>query len=186
MKIDWLELWKGLWRGLISEHGKPLGVDNPISITRTLPSGYDRENEESVQRHAIVAFLKANVGDPYTFGAEIDVKELNPSTGDCSEYMEQAYIRAGLAYPDGAANQRNFCRGRAVMEPKLGDPFFLGPNTAGIPHTGAYVGDGMVVHAAGRPIGRVVMVSLAEIKSHPRFQGWFRHPEFLWEMNERV
>ena len=139
--------------------------------------------DEMAKRAAICAFLEANVGDPYTFGAEIG-KEADPKTGDCSEYMEQAYVRAGEPYPDGCINQQAVVGHRKVKEPKPGDPFFFGPNAKGTRHTGAYIGRGLCIHAAG---GKGVIVEpRSTIERHPRFLGFFRHPSFAYPPEDRA
>lgn len=175
--------------GLLTKQGLAQAAPGASMATASLPlgSGYDRLAEEDRKRAAIVAFMEANVGDPYTYGAEIRLDDPDPATGDCSEYTEQAYLRAGLGYPDGVVNQVAFCAHRRVLEPKPGDPFFYSPNPAtGIPHTGIYVGDGMVIHAKGRPERRVIKVTRAEVEAHPRFLGWFRHPDLSWPLEERA
>lgn len=167
----------------ISPDAKLLG-----SGTTSVPlgSGYEAEAEEIRARAAIVAFLEKQVGDPYKWGAEANMPGQDLDGWDCSELMEQAHLSAGKAYPDGCVNQLPVVRHRKVSEPKPGDPFFLGPNASGIPHTGAYVGQGYCIHAAGRPVGKVVRISLAEIQNHARFLGFFRHPEFAWPAEERI
>lgn len=164
----------------------PSAIAGAVTTRQDVPTLYSRETEEEPVRRAIVAFLEANVGDAYTYGAEIRVDDPDPKTGDCSEYGEQAYVRAGKFYPDGVVNQRAHCRGRRVRQPKPGDPFFLRPNKNGIPHTGYYVGNGMIIHADGGAARKVVKVPMAWAEAHPRFEGWFRHPELAWPTEDRV
>lgn len=183
-----LEALAGLWTDsqLARAGAGRDALRGSVSTLQDLPTGYDLASEEEPVRRAIVAFLEANVGDPYTYGAEIRLDDPDPDTGDCSEYGEQAYVRAGKHYPDGVVNQRAHCRGRRVAQPKPGDPFFLRPNKNGIPHTGYYVGDGMIIHADGGAARKVVKVPMAWAEAHPRFEGWFRHPELAWPQEDRA
>lgn len=144
----------------------------------------DRDSEDDAKREAMVAFMRSSVGDDYVFGAEIRDDEADPKAGDCSEYMEAAHHRAGLEYPDGCVYQKAFMRGRRVRAPKPGDAFFYGPNQQGIPHTGMYEGGGWCIHALG---GKgVVRQPLVEVEGHPRFEGWWRHPDLAWPAEERA
>jgi len=162
------------------------GIDGP-SITTAVSieaTGYSREAEEAAIRQRILDYARAQVNEPYAFGAEVKPGE-DGESWDCSELAEHAYLAGGLAYPDGSNYQRAHCRGRRVMEPKPADPFFFDPNASGIGHTGLYVGDGIVIEARGKPVRRVRLLSRHEIESHPRFAGWFRHPDFAYPMEER-
>jgi cell wall-associated NlpC family hydrolase len=160
-------------------------VAGSLTTTADLPTlGQSRESADDQVRSTMVAFMRANVGDAYVFAAEIADGEADPKAGDCSEYMEAMHHRGGLAYPDGCVNQKAFMRGRRVAQPRPGDVFFYGPNARGIPHTGMYEGGGSCIHALG---GKgVVRQAQAEVESHPRFEGWWRHPDLAWPKEERA
>lgn len=187
MKPWYAQLFDSLLNALTKEAlAAPAGAPS-VAGKVELGSGYSREAEEEPKRRAICGFMESNLGDRYTYAAEITPGDLDPETGDCSEYTEHAHLNAGLKYPDGVVNQRAFCRGRRVARPKPGDPFFFSPNPAnGIPHTGIYVGMGLVIHAKGRPESKVIKVTLADIEAHPRFEGWFRHPDLAWPQEDRA
>lgn len=154
------------------------------SIAITATGGQTRDEADNQIRATMVAFMAANVGDRYEYGGVIRDDEQDPKSGDCSEYMMAAYHRGGLTYPDGCVYQKEFMRGRKVAEPKPGDVFFFGPNKNGIPHTGMYVGNGECIHALG---GKgVVRQPTSVIESHPRFEGWWRHPNLGWPKEDRA
>jgi cell wall-associated NlpC family hydrolase len=148
-------------------------------------TGYDKESSEQAIRGTIVAFCEAQLGEIYNYAIEHSFSEVDPYGWDCSEMVENAYNRAGLAYPDGCRNQLPIVEHRRVLEPKAGDVFFYGPNKNG-PHTGVYTGRGTAIHALGGKVGEVVEQPRYIVESHPRFLGWFRHPEFSYPADERA
>src|SRR3990167_6721468 len=154
-------------------------------ITKPLGSGYDKEADDNLKRSRIVTFLRAQLHDTYQFGVEVKIGE-ESNVWDCSELMEHVYNRVGLLYPDGCVYQQQLISHRRVTNPKPGDVFFYGPNANGIRHTGAYVGNDMVIHAAGRPINQVVEVPRFNIEANPRFLGWFRHPDLSLPPEDRA
>ena len=163
----------------------PLSAATSITGSFDLPTfSQSRQEADDQIRATMVAFMRASVGDAYVYAAEIDDADADPKAGDCSEYMEAMHHRGGLSYPDGCANQKAFMRAREVARPRPGDVFFLGPNARGIPHTGMYEGDSLCIHALG---GKgVVRWSIAEVEGHPRFEGWWRHPDLSWPEQDRV
>ena len=189
----WLEAWKYLEGEARECFAKPPGADRwAVGVARPIEGTlYDRDAEETQRRAAIVAFARSRLNDLYRFGAEVDPAGPPGHVWDCSELTENAYCRAGLAYPDGANYQRAHSRGRRVRDPKAGDPFFFDPDGNGIGHTGLYAGDGTVLearshHTNGLQDGRVRITPRWEIERHARFAGWFRHPDFAYPIAERV
>lgn len=193
-------LWNGLWEaveGLLRSFATK-GQLESLSGRGELPAlkgtlsqgiegtGYDRASSEEAIRRNIVDFCLSKVGQPYRYGIEHEFSEADPEGWDCSELIENAFNRAGLAYPDGCVNQLPVVRHRRVIEPEAGDVFFYGPNAHGIPHTGVYTGRGTAVNALGGKVGIVVEQPRYEVDSHPRFLGWFRHPDLAYPQDDRA
>ena len=184
MKIDWLELWKGLWRGLVEEHGKPLGVERGVSTSLPLPSGYDRDLEEMSRRRSVCDYALSQQGKPYKLGVEVGAGE-EAEFWDCSELVQEAYRQAGMTIPDGSFAQFDFCR--PVKEPKLADLGFLWNDKWGrIGHVAIFIGGDMLVDAVGGSVGRVRLAHQSLIEESPRFRGWRRFPDFQWPLEDRA
>lgn len=163
----------GLGQGAVTYSGVP-------------PTLYDKEAADEAIRATIVAFCDAQVGEIYKYAIEHGFSELDPEGWDCSELAENAYNRAGLAYPDGCVNQKAAIGHRRVIEPLAGDVFFYGPNAQGIPHTGIYTGRGTAINALGGKVGMVVEQDRAAIEAHPRFEGWYRHTDLAYPPEARA
>jgi cell wall-associated NlpC family hydrolase len=108
---------------------------------------------------AAVAYAKAQLGDPYLWGAE------GPSRFDCSGLMYAAYRSPGADYdalPRVARDQYNFTRLREVDRTQLlpGDLLFFASNSSwtSVHHVGMYIGGGRMVHAPNS--GDVVKISV--------------------------
>lgn len=86
-----------------------------------------------------LAFAKAQVGEPYVFGAA------GPSSWDCSGLTMMAWRAAGVSLPHSAHEQYNVVGHKVSMaELQPGDlVMFYG----GMHHVGIYAGNGLVVHA---------------------------------------
>jgi cell wall-associated NlpC family hydrolase len=85
---------------------------------------------------AVLAFGRAQIGDPYVFGAA------RPGAWDCSGLTQKAYARIGISLPHRAAGQarRGVAVSRAAARP--GDLVVWGSY-----HVGIYAGAGRVLHA---------------------------------------
>ena len=189
----WVAFWRSLEGFLRGLAATPAGADlgAKTAVVEIGSTGYSREAEEDGIRAQIVAFARAQVGDAYRYGAEHGLKEADPKDWDCSELTENAYRRAGKHLPDGAAAQKAYCRARRVRDPRPADLFFLGPNLEGIPHVGLYAGEGQAIEArskrvGGKQTGAVQYTARALVEAHPRFQGWYRHPDLAWPQEERA
>ena len=97
-----------------------------------------------------IAFAKAQVGEPYVWGAA------GPSSWDCSGLMLGAWGAAGVSLPHYSAAQ--YYAGTPISSGDLrpGDLVFWGSSSdpSSIHHVAMYIGDGMIVHAprTGRPV----------------------------------
>lgn len=111
---------------------------------------------------AFVAKALEMVGKPYIFGAETDLKDPSPRAFDCSELVQWAAAQAGVAIPDGARAQWEFCdRHDADLASPLtamrvrGALLFRVPRDGSQAHVAISLGDGRTVEARGHayPVG---------------------------------
>jgi hypothetical protein len=104
-------------------------------------------------------------GDRYVFGAEASPLNPNPTAFDCSELVEWAAARAGVAprVPDGAYYQRKHCLnfGQAISVASgirtFGSLLFVGDGTGvgrdAITHLAVSLGNGLTIEARGSKWG---------------------------------
>lgn len=164
------------------------------TITKTVPlgSGYNRDTDEGFKRHVICQTALKHVGNDYKFGGKCDPNQpdANCEAMDCSGLTSECYRVAGLYYPDGTWAQSVYLAGGKVKQPKEGDVFFFSPDAKGIGHTGVYAFGGVIEarshHTGSVQDGHVKFTAKSEIEQHPRFAGWFRHPEFKYPLEERA
>lgn len=97
------------------------------------------------RRAQVVAYLVAQLGKPYVFGAH------GPDAFDCSGLVQMAYAAAGVSVGWDVAHQ--LTDGVAITDYSAlqpGDLVFT-PGADGTPqapgHVGIYVGDGLIIHA---------------------------------------
>jgi cell wall-associated NlpC family hydrolase len=86
-----------------------------------------------------LAFAKAQLGEPYVFGAA------GPNSWDCSGLTMMAWRAAGVSLPHSAHEQYNVV-GHKVSKADL-QPGDLVMFYGGMHHVGIYAGNGMVIHA---------------------------------------
>ncbi len=97
-----------------------------------------------------IAFAKAQLGDPYVWGAA------GPDSWDCSGLMLAAWGQAGVYLPHYSVAQ--YYAGTPISAGSLrpGDLVFWGTSSSpdSIHHVAMYIGDGMIIHAprTGRPV----------------------------------
>jgi cell wall-associated NlpC family hydrolase len=100
----------------------------------------------------LVAFMKAQVGKAYVWGAT------GPDAWDCSSLVQAAYREIGVELPRITTDQLAFGPRVAGVDPQVGDLLFVA-GTDGTPeapgHVGMYVGDGRVIAAKGARWGVV-------------------------------
>lgn len=85
------------------------------------------------------AFAKAQIGEPYVFGAA------GPGSWDCSGLTMMAWRAAGVSLPHSAHEQYNVV-GHKVSRADL-QPGDLVMFYSGMHHVGIYAGNGLVIHA---------------------------------------
>lgn len=179
MSDSWfISAMKGLARFLWKRLTMPEGM---TGVYMELGSGYSRQAEEDRIRLEIVRYCRSQIGKPYKLGMEVPLGD-DPSEIDCSELVEHAYFAGGKHIPDGSPYQFDFCR--AVLSPVHADLGFLWSDKwQRIGHVFVFTGSGTVVHAmAGRG---VVEDPVDQWQGHPRFRGWRRHPDFIFNPGDR-
>jgi cell wall-associated NlpC family hydrolase len=109
--------------------------------------GFSGGSAGSGRAATAVAYVKAQVGDNYVWGAD------GPSSFDCSGLMLAAWGTAGVSLPHQSRSQYAATSRVSRSELRPGDlVFFYSP----ISHVGMYIGGGLMVHAANPGDGVVV------------------------------
>ncbi|SDS96246.1 C40 family peptidase [Microlunatus soli] len=85
-----------------------------------------------------VAYAKAQLGDPYSYGAN------GPGSFDCSGLTQAAWRSAGVSLPHNTNAQYSKARHISKSQLRPGDLVFF---YSGMSHVGLYVGNGKVIHA---------------------------------------
>ena len=97
-----------------------------------------------------IAFAKAQLGDPYVWGAD------GPDSWDCSGLMLGAWGAAGVYLPHYSVAQYYAGTPISASDLRPGDLVFWGTSSSpeSIHHVAMYIGDGMIIHAprTGRPV----------------------------------
>lgn len=90
-----------------------------------------------------IAFAKAQLGDPYVWGAA------GPDAWDCSGLMMGAWGAAGVSLPHYAAAQYEAGTPISASDLRPGDLVFWGTTSSpsSIHHVAMYIGGGMIIHA---------------------------------------
>jgi cell wall-associated NlpC family hydrolase len=155
---------RGVWTGTPG-YGHPVAASRSDSGTNdVLPSNSGGGDNAALETFLRVA--RAQVGDPYVFGAEAKLSDENPDVFDCSELTQWAAHQAGTKIPDGATAQYLHLKERGMLipveqakntpgallfsfdrEPRPGDG-----RTPGA-HVAISIGDGKIVEAANRRAG---------------------------------
>jgi cell wall-associated NlpC family hydrolase len=177
-----------LARAELDRGGRRPGDKTVTTSTELEWTGYDAQIDEFKKRAIICDFVRKQEGEPYHFGAEGPADQ-DLERWDCAELVEHGYAAAGEHIPDGSLNQRAFCM--RVTLPRPGDLACFEPNAAGVGHVEIYVGQGRVIGARSEKVngvqkGKVRYFDQAEVEAHPRFAGWYRHPNFARPKEDRA
>jgi len=158
---------------------KPTGVLDDSTHFRLHPEDLVEDDGSIASDIGMVALQQ--VGKPYIYGYEVDLRDLSPACFDCSELIEWLFhpYRTLLKkpVPDGAANQYDYTK--AYVGPKLPRNAlgFLGKKKPlHVTHVGIFLGsiaDGseVVVEAKGKNYG-VIRTTRTEWEAKPSFLGW--------------
>lgn len=95
-------------------------------------------------REAITDYLRANLGEPYRFGATGGGEGF-----DCSGLVLRAYAAVGLAVPRVSSDQLRSGTAVSLSELRAGDLlFYRMRRNRPLLHVAVYVGDGRAIHAS--------------------------------------
>ncbi len=106
------------------------------------------DGKASAQGKTAVAYVTAQLGKPYEWGAE------GPDTFDCSGLTSQAWAAAGKPIPRTSQEQWKQLKRIDIKDMRPGDLIIYNDDAS---HVAMYVGDGAIVHAP-RP-GRTVTIA---------------------------
>lgn len=98
---------------------------------------------------AVVAFLKAQLGDAYVMGAS------GPNAWDCSSLVQAAYRTVGVDLPRVSQDQSVAGPQVGTSNLQVGDILYWG-GAGSAYHTGVYIGDGQYLDAANPSKGVVI------------------------------
>jgi cell wall-associated NlpC family hydrolase len=107
----------------------------------------------AVQIAPVLAFMRAQVGKPYLWGAT------GPDAWDCSSLVQAAYRTIGVSVPRTTQQQVSASPQVSGVDLQPGDLLFIpgSDGTVSAPgHVGMYMGDGQVIDAKGARWGVIV------------------------------
>ena len=113
------------------------------------------EEEKSARRNAIVAFAKQFEGNPYVYGGNSLTNGI-----DCSGFIMAIYNNFGYQMPRTAGSQGTMGIQVSASQLLPGDIIVYHYSDGGS-HTGLYIGNGKMIHAANSRTG-IVIVSIYE------------------------
>ncbi|MFD5554886.1 C40 family peptidase [Streptomyces sp. NPDC127068] len=99
--------------------------------------------------NAVIAFLKAQVGDAYVMGAT------GPSSWDCSGLVQAAFKQANINLPRTSQQQSTAGTQVGTSNLQVGDILYWG-GAGSAYHTGVYIGNGQYLDAANPAKGVVI------------------------------
>lgn len=104
------------------------------------------ESAPSVDISNLIAIAHQYLGAPYVYGGT------TPSGFDCSGYVSYVFKQAGkLSFNYSTVSLYNLAQ--KVSTPQVGDlVFFSGTYRAGISHVGIYIGNNLMINAAGNRV----------------------------------
>lgn len=137
-----------------------------------------------MSRQSIVDLALTQIGKPYLYGAEVDLKEIDPKAFDCSGLVEWCYWRGqGLTLPRVSKDQFTFCK--PADNPLPGDLGFFGDDDRGIYHVGIVADNNTMVEARGHQegssfdTGKVITRPLIAWVNFKNFKGFRVHPGLI-------
>lgn len=98
-------------------------------------------------REAMVNFALQFIGNPYVWGGTSLT-----NGADCSGFVQSIYANFGYSLPRVAEDQSRYGMQIPIDSAEPGDLIFYARNGY-VYHVSMYIGNGQVVHAAGRKVG---------------------------------
>ena len=117
------------------------------SAFNTSNTDIDFDIDASGRAKKAIAFARAQLGDPYSYGGT------GPGSWDCSGLMQASWRAAGVSLPRVVGPQYSATRHISMSQLQPGDLVFYGDMS----HDGMYLGNGKVIHSP-RP-GKVVEIT---------------------------
>lgn len=106
---------------------------------------------EDATRTAMVSFAKQYLGNPYLWGGTSLTNGI-----DCSAYVRAVYDHVGIHLTRTTREQIKQGREITIKEVKPGDLFFYAYNNGYVHHVAMYIGNGELIHAAGKDYGIII------------------------------
>ncbi|WP_434798496.1 SH3 domain-containing protein [Terrisporobacter vanillatitrophus] len=137
--------------------GSITGYVSSSYLSSSKPSSGSSSNSNSstsTSASKVISFAKQLLGKPYVWGAQ------GPSGFDCSGFTYYVFKNtAGITLPRTSTLQSNYGTYVSRSNLKPGDLVFfdtVGSNNGAVTHTGIYIGNGQLIHAASGQ-GKVVI-----------------------------
>lgn len=115
--------------------------EKPIVTVSKPPSG---------DRNALVTIARSLLGSPYVSGGN------GPSGFDCSGFVSYVYGRVGLSIPRSTTGQLGIGTSVSRENMVIGDILVWSANGSSPTHTGIYIGNGQMIHAANPRKGVII------------------------------
>lgn len=106
---------------------------------------------EDATRMAMVSFAKQYLGNPYVWGGTSLTNGI-----DCSAYVRAVYDHVGIHLTRTTREQIKQGREITIKEVKPGDLFFYAYSNGYVHHVAMYIGNGELIHAAGKDYGIII------------------------------
>ncbi|MDR1831944.1 MAG: C40 family peptidase [Fusobacteriaceae bacterium] len=106
------------------------------------------EEFHQIIRNDMVEFACKHVGNPYVWGGNSLTEGV-----DCSGFTQAVLKSYGVNIPRTAEEQAKYGHEITIAEMQPGDLLFYSRGKLQIGHVGIYIGDGKIVHAAGKKTG---------------------------------
>lgn len=116
-----------------------------LQLDETLNNGDSQAVAKDTERVAITDYLRANLGEPYRFGATGGREGF-----DCSGLVLRAYAAAGLAVPRVSRDQLRSGTDVSLSDLRAGDLLFYRMKASAPQrlHVVVYIGEGRAIHAS--------------------------------------
>jgi len=124
------------------------------------------EEFQQIIRNDMVEFACKHVGNPYVWGGN----SLTDGV-DCSGFTQAILKSYGIHIPRTAEEQAKHGHETTISEMQPGDLLFYSRGKHHIGHVGIYIGDGKIVHAAGRRTG--IEISRYDYKTPKKVMSYF-------------
>ncbi len=149
----WVKAYLDDMEGYIAKQFVTVAYDWIRAVSMTSIVGADSASNLSALRAAIVIEAKKHIGLKYVWGGN----SLKTGT-DCSGFCVAVYKAVGIntkSIPRQSTEMANCSKGKKVTlaTAKPGDLVFYGDSSGHVNHVAIYIGNGQIIHEAGRASG---------------------------------